>query len=111
MKIKGVINNNLNISTSSTFFIFAYVHSRHAFYLYIKILRKLIHRVFHDGGVNTPLPANVKIPFFGSLSGDPPPIFHTYTSFGVTSLIYSQNHLFQDRKCGRQDLKKYHIQY
>ena len=35
-KVKGVINNHLNISTSSIFFIFAYVHFGHAFYLYIK---------------------------------------------------------------------------
>ena len=42
-------------------------------------------------------------PLFLTSSGDPVPIFHTYTSFGVTSLIYSQNHLFKDRKCGRQD--------
>ena len=34
--IKGVINNHLIISTSSIFFIFAYVHFGHAFYLYIK---------------------------------------------------------------------------
>ena len=36
LPFKGVINNHLIISTSSIFFIFAYVHFGHAFYLYIK---------------------------------------------------------------------------
>ena len=97
------INNHLIISTSSIFFIFAYVHFWTCVLPVYKILRKLIHTVFQDGGVKTPLPAHVKIPFFGSPSGDPPSIFNTCTSFGGTSLIYSQNHLFKDRKCGRQD--------